>query len=192
MYPINQRMCPLIRRDYLNGSTNLLKVHRRRSMDKAKKEEMFRYHQNYIKLIVNHFLMRYKTYLFMIDDLIGECNMRFVTICDKYNPEKDTKFSTFLHSQLNYYMRNLLKSEVRTQVAEETFVATMFVEDAYDPFQFEELLRSAALTPNQKDVLRLRYVCDQTYQEVADEMGVSKTAIFKTEARAIDTLRREL
>lgn len=161
-------------------------------MTKEEITNLFMIHQNYIKLIVQHFLMRYKTYLFMHDELLSECNYRFVTICNKYNPEKDTKFSTFLHAQLNYYMRKRLKKEVKNQVAEETFVFLNETEEAYDPYRFEELLRSASLTTNQKEVLRLRYIVEMTYQEVADELGVSKVAVYKTEARALETFRREM
>jgi len=161
-------------------------------MTKAEKESLFIEHQRFIKMIVSHFMMKNPTYLFMYDDLVGECNMRFVTICDKYSPDHGAKFTTFLYDQLQYYMRNALTKEVQSQVAEETFVATNEFQDSYDPFKFEELLMSAPLTSNQKEILRLRYIMDMTYQEVADEMGISKPAVFYTEGRAINTLRRSL
>jgi RNA polymerase sigma factor (sigma-70 family) len=128
----------------------------------------------------------------MYDDLLGEAALRFVEICDKFDPKRDVKFTTFLHSQLFFYLQNAITKEVRTQMAEEMFVVMNDYDNSYDPNKFEELLRSAALTPNQRDVLRLRYIVGMTYQEIADELGISKPAAFKTEQRAVDTLKREL
>ena len=161
-------------------------------MTKDQKSSLFVEHERYIKMIVTHYMRQHPTYLFMYDDLLGECGLRFCTICDKFNPEQGTKFTTFLFDQLQYYMRNALTKEVQSQVAEETFVATTDFDDSYNPFKFEELLQSAALTQNQKEILRLRYILDMTYQEIADEMGVSKPAVFKTGSRALETLRRDL
>lgn len=161
-------------------------------MTKAEKTSLYYEHQGFIRLIVSYFLQRYKTYVFMYDDLVAECAMRFVTICDKFDPSRDVKFTTFLHSQLMYYLRNAMSAEVRCQVAEETWVATTEFNEVYDPYAFEELLRGGTLTENQKEVLRLRYIMDMTYQEIADEMGVSRPAIFYSENRALETLRRDL
>ena len=161
-------------------------------MTKEEKNSLFYEHRGYIKLIVQQFLMRYKTYLYMYDDMVGEANMRFLVICDKFDPNRDTKFTTFLNGQLRFYLMNMLKKEVVNQVSEETFVEINEWEEAYDPYAFEELLRQAPLSPNQKEIFRLRYIVELTLQEIADEMGCSKQAIDQACQRGLKTLRKSL
>jgi RNA polymerase sigma factor (sigma-70 family) len=162
-------------------------------MTKADKESLYYEHRGYIRLIVSYFMSKNKTYLFMHDDLLQDAAEKFLLICDKYDPEREVKFTTFLYDQLQYYLRNALIKEVQTQVAEETYSDIKLAEDdAYDPNRFEEILHWVPITENQREVLRLRYVVGLTYQEIADEFNISKQSVKRTEDRALKMLRTNL
>lgn len=45
--------------------------------------------------------------------------------------------------------------------------------------------------PIRKQILRLRYLQEMSYQEVADEVGVSKVTVYNHLSQAMDTIRKQ-
>ena len=46
--------------------------------------------------------------------------------------------------------------------------------------------------PIRKLIFRLRYLQDKSYQEVADEVGVSKVTVFNHLSKAMDWIKRQI
>ena len=46
--------------------------------------------------------------------------------------------------------------------------------------------------PIRKLIFRLRYLQDKSYQEVADEVGVSKVTVFNHLSKATDWIKRQI
>ena len=46
--------------------------------------------------------------------------------------------------------------------------------------------------PIRKQIFRLRYLQDKPYQEVADEVGVSKVTVFNHLSKAMDWIKRQI
>ncbi len=46
--------------------------------------------------------------------------------------------------------------------------------------------------PIRKQIFRLRYLQDKSYQEVADEVGVSKVTVFNHLSKAMDWIKRQI
>ena len=46
--------------------------------------------------------------------------------------------------------------------------------------------------PLRKRILRLRYLQEQSYQEVADDVGVSKVTVYNHISQALDWIRRQM
>ncbi len=66
-------------------------------------------------------------------------------------------------------------------------------DDAFQVSQRQELLGECleALTIPQQRLLYLRYECEQTFDEIGAENGVSGPAACQMHTRAIDALRRK-
>jgi len=46
--------------------------------------------------------------------------------------------------------------------------------------------------PIRKLIFRLRYLQDKSYQEVADEVGVSKVTVFNHLSKAMDWIKKQI
>jgi RNA polymerase sigma factor (sigma-70 family) len=158
---------------------------------KATKEEigkMFEEHQDYIKKIVASFLKLYPTFYYMMDDLVGECNYRFVGIVKKFDEDK-SKFTTFLFDQCWHYLQKVINKETRRSMGEEAYVVQAKKNDRYEMSYFEKLLQTGECTPMQCEILRCRYIAGMSFEEIAQELGTSKQACQQAEARALTKLR---
>ena len=158
---------------------------------KQQKEDMFISNKRYLHLILQEFLKRRPTFYYMYDDLYQEASLKFLLIVDKYRDDKGCKFSTFLHEQVRFYLMNAVSKEIRYKMGEQKYLKSVKITEGYNPYEFDDVLRGAILTDYQKDIVKIRYLCDMTFEEIAMEYGVSKQAISRTERRAVETLKRE-
>lgn len=161
-------------------------------LTKGQKEDLFLENQRYLHLILQEFLKRQPTFYYMYDDMYQVASIKFLHIVDKFDPTKGCKLSTFLHQQIRFYLQNMVKKEVLYKTAERGYTEEFEFPTSYDPYKFQEILRWAVLTEYQKDIIRMRYCEDMTFEEIAHEFGVSKQAINRSEKRAIETLKREI
>ena len=162
------------------------------TLTKGHKADLFKENQRYLHLILQEFLKRKPSFYYMYDDLYQEASLKFLHVLDRYDSTKGMKLSTFIHQQIRWYLLNAVAKEVRYSLAEQSYTEELEMPTSYDPYKFQEILRWATLTDYQKDIIRMRYLEDMTFEEISMEFGVSKQAISRSERRAVETLRREL
>jgi len=162
-------------------------------MKKSKEEiaELFEEHQAYIKRIVGSFLKRYPSYYYLVDDLVGACNLKFLRIVKKFDEDAGVQFTSFLWDQLWYYCLKEIEKETKIHEGERLYAEeeVHLRDDTYDLPYFETLLEKGDCTPGQAEVLRCRFIAGMTYDEIAEVLGVTKQAVYNQEQRALRKMR---
>lgn len=71
------------------------------------------------KAMIKSFAVKYsKRYYLEFDELEAECNLAFCSAYLKFNPEHNTKFSTYLYCCLQNCMKNYCASEMKRYIQE--------------------------------------------------------------------------
>ena len=89
---------------------------------------------------------------------------------------------------LNLIIHKSLRERVAKSLPDETCV--VFSEDSDSRLEQLMLLIENLEPPLRKQIFRLRYLQEKSYQEVADELGVSKVTVFNHISQALDWIRK--
>jgi RNA polymerase sigma factor (sigma-70 family) len=160
-------------------------------MSKAEKTKLYEENRYYIRFIVVNFLKVNPSYWYMVDDMEAEMTMEFLRLLDTFDEERG-KLSSYIHMRLWSCLKKMITKEYLTQTAEQVYTEINPLPESYEPGQFEKLLKYVDLSCNQRDILRLRFILGYTYDEVAEELGVTKQAVSQAEKRAIEHFKKEM
>ena len=162
-------------------------------MNKETKDALYREHKAYISYMVYTFMSYHPTFLYLREDMEAECALKFLHICDKYDGES-SKFTTFLYSQLNFYMRNFLSKEIKISTGESAMELEAFNTDPEPEtfYRFEEIMTDGNATENQKEILRAKFIHEQTEAEIAEDLGITQQAVHNTIKRAVKKMKKVL
>ena len=93
------------------------------------------------------------------------------------------------HRCLNLIAHKSVKERVAKLLLNDADV--ILSEDTDERLEQLMLLIEDLEPPIRKQIFRLRYLQEKTYQEVADEVGVSKVTVFNHLSQALDWIRKQ-
>lgn len=168
---------------------------------KPTKEEiakLYEEYEYYIGYIVWYFLAQHPTFIYMKQDMMAECAYRFVQIMQKYDGNI-SKISTYLHTQLPYYLMNMLAKEAKLTTGEALYIEELETWDAYvdeaepeDLYAFDDIILNARCSTQQREVLRRKFVYDQQDEVIASELGISQQAVNRIYQRAKERIKQRI
>ncbi len=150
---------------------------------------------------------RYKTPLESVgldpSDVFSDRDTIFLTCIEKFDPSKNTKFSTWAGNYTRYYCLTLINRRKRIVSSEDEeakeFLETLGQVDSYhensnDPRENVSFFFSSLTNQRHKQVLRLRYYNDPvlTWKEIASILGVSVQTAISLHHKAIKSLHGKI
>ena len=134
-------------------------------MDKAFEEK---WESSDVQNIMNKVANRYRTAIDFDD--IESIKMQTLWRCiDRYDPEKGTKFTSYLYQQLSFAFKNKLKKKRR-----EYNVETLESVDRKAEYSMQVKDMITGLEPEYADVLNKRFYYNMTMQEIGKSNGYSR------------------
>lgn len=134
-------------------------------MDKTFEEK---WNSSDVQNIMNKVANRYRTAI-DFDDL-ESIKMQTLWRCiDRYDPDKGTKFTSYLYQQLSFAFRNKLKKKRR-----EYNVDTLESVDRRTQNAMEVKDMITGLDPEHADILNKRFYYNMTMQEIGSSNGYSR------------------
>lgn len=103
----------------------------------------------------------------------------------------DTEEGYLFRSVRNRCLNLIAHKDVRERVSKLLLADAETVLSERDDERLEQLIRiiEALEPPIRRQILRLRFLREMTYQEVADELHVSKVTVYNHLSQAMDTIR---
>ncbi|MAR65961.1 MAG: hypothetical protein CL833_01795 [Crocinitomicaceae bacterium] len=134
-------------------------------MDKTFEEK---WESSDVQNIMNKVANRYRTAIDFDD--IESIKMQTLWRCiDRYDPEKGTKFTSYLYQQLSFAFKNKLKKKRR-----EYNVETLESVDRKAEYSMQVKDMITGLEPEYADVLNKRFYYNMTMQEIGKSNGYSR------------------
>lgn len=87
---------------------------------------------------------------------------------------------------LNLVKRRIIEERAQEQIPRDT------VDEGYTELPLDEILHYIKydLTPRSREVMLRRYDTNQKYNEIADDLGISRIAVYKHIAQALTKLKK--
>ena len=121
-----------------------------------------------VQNIMNKVANRYRTAIDFDD--VESIKMQTLWRCiDRYDPEKGTKFTSYLYQQLSFAFKNKLKKKRR-----EYNVETLESVDRRAEYSMQVKDMITGLEPEYADVLNKRFYYNMTMQEIGKSNGYSR------------------
>ncbi len=134
-------------------------------MDKTFEEK---WESSDVQNIMNKVANRYRTAIDFDD--IESIKMQTLWRCiDRYDPDKGTKFTSYLYQQLSFAFKNKLKKKRR-----EYNVETLESVDRKAEYSMQVKDMITGLEPEYADVLNKRFYYNMTMQEIGKSNGYSR------------------
>lgn len=177
--------------------------HARRSTDDGLGQLLEAYRRE-LSDLAEEFLGRQLRRRMGVSDLVQETLLSAGQQFHSFRGQTDSEFRNWLHeilhSRLIDGVRRHQGAERRRIGLEETTVTDGFSDSRPSPsevvaLQEESLLVVTAindLSPDLRKILKLRYVEDLTFEQIAAETGLSTATVWRRWFEAIDKIRREV
>lgn len=138
-----------------------------------------------------------------ITDIFSDRDTIFLTCIEKFDPSKNTKFSTWAGNYTRYHCLTVINRRKRIVSSEDEetkeFLEEMGQVDSYheeknDPKENVSYFFSSITNERHKRVLKLRYYNDPTltWKEIASILGVSVQTAISLHNKAIKTLQGKI
>ena len=150
-------------------------------MDKTFEEK---WESSDVQNIMNKVANRYRTAIDFDD--IESIKMQTLWRCiDRYDPEKGTKFTSYLYQQLSFAFKNKLKKKRR-----EYNVETLESVDRKAEYSMQVKDMITGLEPEYADVLNKRFYYNMTMQEIGKSNGYSRETARRRLKAALKICRK--
>ena len=150
-------------------------------MDKTFEEK---WESSDVQNIMNKVANRYRTAIDFDD--IESIKMQTLWRCiDRYDPDKGTKFTSYLYQQLSFAFKNKLKKKRR-----EYNVETLESVDRKAEYSMQVKDMITGLEPEYADVLNKRFYYNMTMQEIGKSNGYSRETARRRLKAALKICRK--
>jgi RNA polymerase sigma factor (sigma-70 family) len=122
-----------------------------------------------IKSIMRTVEGRYKNAIDQ-DDLSSVSHETLWRCIDKFDPSRETKFTSYLYQQLNYAFKNQLKRDSRNK----SYATDNIEKSTCDDVRLEVMDIISSMPEDLGSVLHQRFICNMTIQEIGDSNGYSR------------------
>ena len=151
------------------------------------------------KALVKSIALKFRDSGLDLDDLIQEGYIALARAFSKFNPDNETKFSTYAYVVVERALINVVEKYIRrvrfntpeelaTPVADHRSVKQQ--QNLVSKDWLNSLFNSAGLSDRDKRVMMLRFYSGLLVQEVAEEMGISKSTVKLVTHNSLVKIRR--
>lgn len=130
--------------------------------------------------IYKHIINRLQVPNRLEEDVRQEAYLTLEKTKKRFDPQRGTKFTTYLYAALLRSIRNFLQKQYKYENFCRPMSHKLFVEDPSNPFQeidSLDLFESLSISDTEKEDLKKRFFESKVYREIGQDRDISKQAV---------------